>query len=104
MPALNPPENFGTPEELALGEMHYETYCGACHGIDGQSRGSFPDLRYSPALNAQELFDAIVLQGVRNEQGMVSFDEVLDPADTVALRAYMTQRSNELKEAQAAGN
>jgi PQQ-dependent dehydrogenase (methanol/ethanol family) len=104
MPALNPPANFGTPEQVALGEMHYETYCGACHGIDGQSRGSFPDLRYSPALNAQELFDAIVLQGVRNEQGMVSFDEALDPEDTVALRAYMTQRANDLKDAQPAGN
>ncbi|MDY6983309.1 MAG: c-type cytochrome, partial [Pseudomonadota bacterium] len=102
MPALNPPANFGTPEQLALGEGHYETYCGACHGVDGQSRGSFPDLRYSPALNSQELFDAIVLQGVREQNGMVSFDEALDPPDTVALRAYMTARANELKDQQAA--
>jgi quinohemoprotein ethanol dehydrogenase len=101
MPALNPPANFGTPEQLALGEQHYETYCGACHGIDGQSRGSFPDLRYSPALTSQELFDAIVLQGVREQQGMVSFDEALDAPDTVALRAYMTVRANELKAQQA---
>jgi hypothetical protein len=41
---------------------------------------------------------------VRNEQGMVSFDEALDPEDTVALRAYMTLRANDLKETQAAGN
>jgi mono/diheme cytochrome c family protein len=101
LPTLNPPANFGTDAELALGEQHYETYCGACHGIDGQSRGSFPDLRYSPALNAQELFDAIVLQGIREQNGMVSFDEALDPADTLALRAYMTTRANELKEQQA---
>src|SRR5690606_11546026 len=35
MPPLNPPENFGTAELIAAGEAHYETYCGACHGIDG---------------------------------------------------------------------
>lgn len=97
MPELNPPENFGTEEQLALGEQHYETYCGSCHGIDGQSRGSFPDLRYSPALNAQALFDAIVLDGVRSGQGMVSFAEALNSEDTQALRAYMTVRTNELK-------
>src|SRR5690606_38169076 len=101
MPPLNPPENFGTAELIAAGEAHYETYCGACHGIDGQSRGSFPDLRYSPALNSQELFDAIVLQGVRSAQGMVSFEQALNAEDTVALRAYMTVRANELKAAQA---
>src|SRR5690606_38600415 len=107
MPALNPPENFGTAEQLALGEDHYETYCGACHGIDGQSRGTFPDLRYSAALNSQELFDAIVLQGTLSARGMVSFAEALDAEDSVALRAYMTVRANELKarqDAQAAGN
>jgi alcohol dehydrogenase (cytochrome c)/quinohemoprotein ethanol dehydrogenase len=97
MPALNPPENFGTAEQLAQGELHYETYCGACHGIDGQSRGTFPDLRYSPALNSQELFDAVVLQGVRSQNGMVSFAEALTPDDSAALRAYMTARANEFK-------
>jgi PQQ-dependent dehydrogenase, methanol/ethanol family len=101
MPPLNPPENFGTAEQVALGEDRYETYCGACHGIDGQSRGSFPDLRYSPALNSQELFDQIVLQGVRSDKGMVSFAQALQPEDTFALRAYMTVRANELKAAQA---
>lgn len=104
MPALNPPENFGSAEQLALGEAHYETYCGACHGIDGQSRGSFPDLRYSPALNSQVLFDAIVLNGTLSSRGMVSFAEALDEPDTTALRAYMTERANQLKAAQTAGN
>jgi len=102
MPPLNPPENFGTAEQLALGEDHYETYCGACHGIDGQSRGTFPDLRYSAALNSQELFDAIVLGGSLSSRGMVSFDEALDAPDAVALRAYMTVRANELVQQQAA--
>jgi PQQ-dependent dehydrogenase (methanol/ethanol family) len=104
MPALNPPANFGTPQQLAMGEAHYETYCGACHGIDGQSRGSFPDLRYSPALNAQQLFDSIVLNGTLSDRGMVSFDQALDPPDTLALRAYMTERANQLKDAQAAND
>ena len=100
-PVLAPPENFGTAAELAAGETEYDTYCVACHGVDGQARVFFPDLRYSPALATQELFDAIVLEGVRSDKGMVSFARALTPEDTVALRAYLTAQANEFKAARA---
>jgi quinohemoprotein ethanol dehydrogenase len=100
-PVLAPPENFGTGAELAAGERTYDTYCVACHGVDGQSRVFFPDLRYTPALTSQELFDAIVLDGVRSAKGMVSFAQALTREDTVALRAYLTGQANELKAANA---
>lgn len=100
-PVLNPPEDFGSEEQLALGLEHHDNFCGGCHGTEGQARTFFPDLRYSAALNTQEAFDAIVLDGVRSERGMVSFAQVLSPEDAVALRAYITRRSNELQESQA---
>ncbi|MEX2366976.1 MAG: PQQ-dependent dehydrogenase, methanol/ethanol family, partial [Pseudohongiellaceae bacterium] len=70
---LNPPENYAAAEVVAHGENVYNTYCGVCHGTDGQARGDFPDIRYSLALNNQAAFDAIVLDGARSQNGMVSF-------------------------------
>jgi hypothetical protein len=40
---------------------------------------------------------------VRSEKGMASFANALKPEDTVALRAYLTQRANELKNAPPPG-
>ena len=95
-PELNPPPVFGSEEQLSMGLEHYDNYCGACHGTEGQSRTFFPDLRYSPALVSQEVFDSIVLGGIRSERGMVSFAQALDSDDTIALRAYIVTRANEL--------
>jgi mono/diheme cytochrome c family protein len=100
-PVLAPPENFGTTAQLATGEAQYDTYCVVCHGVDGQARVFYPDLRYSPALASQELFDSIVLQGVRSDKGMVSFAQALTQEHTAALRAYLTAQANELKAARA---
>jgi mono/diheme cytochrome c family protein len=40
-------------------------------------------------LRNSSLFDAIVLDGVRSENGMVSFAEELSAADTDAIREYV---------------
>lgn len=51
---------------VKLGTEHYSKYCSACHGTDGQTRGSaFPDLRRTPLPRTQQGFDQVVLQGVR---------------------------------------
>ena len=102
-PPLDPPANFGTPEQLAQGEANYDRYCGACHGADGQARAFFPDLRFSPALNAQDAFDAIVLRGLLRDKGMVSFAGALQAQDTAAIRAYVTSRANALKTQRSKG-
>jgi hypothetical protein len=47
------------------------------------------------------LFDAIVLDGVRSDKGMVSFAQALTREDTIALRAYLTAQANELKATRA---
>jgi quinohemoprotein ethanol dehydrogenase len=97
-PPLNPPPDTAPPEVVKTGAQHYERYCAACHGDQGQTRGAnFPDLTRTPLLNSQEGFDQIVLKGVLSERGMASFAEALKPQDTRALRAYIISRANEIK-------
>jgi quinohemoprotein ethanol dehydrogenase len=57
-----------------------------CHG---NTIGTFPDLRVSPAIKSQELFDAIVLNGALAANGMVSFASQVTPADSRAIREYV---------------
>jgi quinohemoprotein ethanol dehydrogenase len=103
-PPINPPPNFGTADVVKAGLEDYGKYCAACHGDRGQSRGAnFPDLTRTPLLHSQEGFDDVVLKGVRSEKGMASFANALKPEDTVALRAYLTDRANELKNAPPPG-
>jgi mono/diheme cytochrome c family protein len=71
--------------------------CGACHGDNGQSKGVFPDLRFSAAIQNAELFQAIVLGGALQRNGMASFAEALDEGDAEAVRAYIIAMANELK-------
>ena len=97
-PELNPPANFGDADMLALGETHYNDHCASCHGNNGRVSSLFPDLRYAAAIGNQALFNAIVIDGALQNNGMVSFSEFLDEEDTQALRAYVVSLANDLKE------
>ncbi len=97
-PPLDPPAATAAADVVETGRAKYTQYCAACHGENGQTRGAnFPDLTRTPLLHAQEGFDAIVLGGGLSERGMASFDSVLDPPDTSAIRAFIVARANELK-------
>jgi len=97
-PELNPPANFGDAELLAAGETHYNEHCASCHGNNGRVSSLFPDLRYAAALNTDALFNAIVIDGALQNNGMVSFSEVLTPQDAEEIRAYVVSLANDLKE------
>jgi quinohemoprotein ethanol dehydrogenase len=100
---LDPPELVATAEQVQAGAQHYGQYCGVCHGQGGQNRGAnFPNLMVTPMLHSQEGFDSIVLGGVRESRGMVSFAASLKPEDTAAIRAYLISSANTLKKSQAA--
>jgi mono/diheme cytochrome c family protein len=92
---LNPPPQFGTPEVISHGADTYNRFCGTCHGTDGQSRGLFPDLRYSGALNSAEVFHSIVIDGALSANGMVSFKTALTESDVNSIRAYVVSRSHD---------
>jgi PQQ-dependent dehydrogenase (methanol/ethanol family) len=95
---LDPPEQFGSQEMITKGADTYNRFCGTCHGTDGQSRGMFPDLRYSAMLRSKEAFNAVVLGGALTDNGMVSFKQALGQDDVDAIRSYMVSRSIYLKQ------
>jgi PQQ-dependent dehydrogenase (methanol/ethanol family) len=97
-PELNPPANFGDEALLAEGEMHYNDHCASCHGNNGRVSSLFPDLKYAAALNSTALFNAIVIDGALQNNGMVSFSEFLAPGDANAIRAYVVSLANEAKD------
>jgi quinohemoprotein ethanol dehydrogenase len=83
---------------LAAGETHYNEHCASCHGNNGRVSSLFPDLRYAAALNTSALFNAIVIDGALQNNGMVSFSEFLNEEDAEEIRAYVVSLANELKE------
>jgi quinohemoprotein ethanol dehydrogenase len=86
-----PPPSTGTPAQIARGETLYAQICSGCHGAE--ARGGIKDLRMmSPETRAE--FNAIVLEGVREERGMVSFADRVSPADAEAIHAYLIHRAN----------
>ena len=93
-PVLNPPADFGDAALLAQGETHYNEHCASCHGNSGRVSSLFPDLRYAAALNNPELFKAIVIDGVLQNNGMVSFKESLTPEEADSIRAYVVSLAN----------
>jgi alcohol dehydrogenase (cytochrome c)/quinohemoprotein ethanol dehydrogenase len=97
-PELNPPANFGDAALLARGETHYNENCASCHGDSGRVSSLFPDLKYAAALNSAELFKAIVIDGILQNNGMVSFRDQLSTDDAEAIRAYVVSLANDLKD------
>jgi len=102
-PQLNPPPLTASPEQVVAGGEAYNQHCGICHGNGGAARGAnFPNLLVSPMLHSQEGFDSIVLQGARQQRGMVSFADRISADDSAAIRAYLTSRAIEQLAAQQA--
>jgi mono/diheme cytochrome c family protein len=59
----------------------------------------FPDLRYSPALNSAQAFDAIVILGALQSSGMAPFKDRITEDQAQSIRAYVIERANQLKTA-----
>jgi quinohemoprotein ethanol dehydrogenase len=93
---LNPPPDFGDAAMHARGQDLYQRNCTGCHE-GGRMFSGFPDLNYTIALNAPDLFKGIVVDGALAENGMISFKNSLKPEDAEAIRSFLTARANELK-------
>ncbi len=96
-PVLNPPAEFGDAGQVALGEQQYDSHCASCHGNGGHASSLFPDLRYAGALWSADTFKAIVIGGVLQDDGMVSFQKMLTPQEAETIRAYVVHIANEAK-------
>ena len=98
-PELDPPPSVASAEQITRGEQLYQANCWICHETPGNAggvgrRGLFPELVLSPALASPELFSAIVIDGIRRQNGMVSFANVVDAEGAEDLRAYLIERAN----------
>jgi alcohol dehydrogenase (cytochrome c)/quinohemoprotein ethanol dehydrogenase len=98
---LDPPALKGTPEQVALGAKHYGRYCAVCHGDAAIAGGLNPDLRHSGTINNEETFRSVVVDGILQHNGMVSFKSALKPEDVDATRHYLISRANEDKKLEA---
>ena len=93
-PALNPPPSTASAASIKSGEALYQRYCAECHGDVAVSGGVLPDLRYSSAL-ANDGWFHIVLDGLLQPHGMVSFKKELSRGNAAAIRAYVIFRANQ---------
>lgn len=100
-PAMVPDETF-TAEAVARGGALYGN-CVACHGYGTYTNDEVvPDLRRSAMLLSKDAFAEVVLKGILESRGMVSFADRLSESDVEALRAYLSDRAAQLKSDEAA--
>ena len=98
-PVLNPPPSTAAAGTIEAGRQQFISHCAMCHEPMYANRAMFPDLRYSPALNTPEAFDAIVLEGALQTSGMASFKGRMSAAEVQSVRAYVIERANQAKQA-----
>ena len=90
------PQTDASSEFIASGETSYNRNCAVCHGSEGISLrpDTYPDLRRSSRMINQESWEAVVLEGELQDEGMVSFSNVLDDGEAEAIRSYIISRAN----------
>jgi quinohemoprotein ethanol dehydrogenase len=91
---LNPPPLKASPATLHKGQMLFQVYCSSCHGDAVVSGGVLPDLRYSGTL-ANDQWNSIVLRGLLQPNGMVSFSKEISQPDSEAIRSYVILRAHQ---------
>ena len=88
-----PPPMTAAAEAVTQGRRLYHNYCFGCHGDSAVSGRVLPDLRHmTPETHAQ--WQAIVLGGVRQARGMVSYSDLLSVDESAAIHAYVIQRAH----------
>ena len=91
---VTPPENFGTPSQVAEGKALYHRVCARCHGMSVVSNGILRDLRYAtPTIH--DNWNNIVLGGMFEALGMAAFDDLLDDGQAQAIRSYVVAVANQ---------
>jgi quinohemoprotein ethanol dehydrogenase len=101
-PVLNPPPMTASAATVEAGRHLYQNSCSICHGDAVVSGGVLPDLRYSSTLAGNEWFN-VVLGGLLEPHGMVSFSRQLSHRDAAAIRAYVIFRAHQTLQQQKAG-
>ena len=87
-------EDFGTPEQIEAGLVHYARNCAVCHGPFAVSSGVLPDLRWSLITGDEASWNSVMLEGSLSVNGMVSFADVLTQEESEAIRAYVVRQAH----------
>lgn len=90
------PQTDAPNEVIAAGETAYNRTCAVCHGNDGISLrpDTYPDLRRSSRMVSEADWSSVVLEGELQDNGMISFANVLADGEAEAIRAYIISRAN----------
>ncbi|MCG8414927.1 MAG: PQQ-dependent dehydrogenase, methanol/ethanol family [Pseudomonadales bacterium] len=90
------PQTDAPNEVIAAGETAYNRTCAVCHGNDGISLrpDTYPDLRRSSRMVSESDWSSVVLEGELQDNGMISFANVLEDGEAEAIRAYIISRAN----------
>jgi quinohemoprotein ethanol dehydrogenase len=94
LPPMMAISNRASASTIRKGEHLFQSYCAECHGDVAVSGGVLPDLRRSVILIDDTWFD-VVLRGILQSQGMVSFSKELSRNDAAAIRSYVIFRRNQ---------
>ncbi|MDB5972540.1 MAG: qbdA [Hydrocarboniphaga sp.] len=94
LPSIAAPTRLPIPDHahdsaaLEQGRTLYHQNCGVCHGLGAVSGGVIPDLRHSP-IPRTATFDAVVLKGALQSNGMPSFAGVITAEQLTMIQAYV---------------
>ena len=81
------------------GQVAFQRHCSYCHGDAMRTGGLTPDLRWSSA-QVHEIWQDIVLGGVLETRGMVSFAEFVTADDAEAIRQHVLSEANRIYQLQ----
>ena len=95
VPTLDLPADAAS---LERGGEVYVQYCRHCHGAEGGSEGSMPNLQRATDI-VHRNFEDIVLGGSREPQGMPSYEGLLDSEQVRLIQAYIVSQARETRAA-----
>ena len=85
-------------EDILMGEKLYSNYCGACHGAGVRGK-TIVDLRYL-SKDKHKNFNAIVLEGVLEENGMANFSNLINQKETDQIHSFIINTATKAREEQ----
>ena len=88
----------GNEKAIEIGESGYNQNCARCHGIDGQSGGLAPDLRYlEPGPEGDEWYIELTRDGYfqNGVEKMPAFKGILSQEAMWAIRAWLETKYDE---------
>ena len=88
-----PPSVTGDVSEVARGQVVYQRHCSYCHGDGLRTGGITPDLRWSGP-GVHQLWQKIVMDGLFENAGMVSFRDYISAEEAEAIRQYVLSEAN----------